>query len=93
MEDTLSLKSNVQYCSYMNTLLLSTSQSNTSNNIPYCGLLDTQSQLKANDEEATTHQWYSYTGAHWGIGPTIRLHGPTIKIFPYHVIQLIIVVP
>ena len=33
-------------------------------------------------------QWRTYTGAHWDTGPTISLHGPTIKIFAYHVIQL-----
>ena len=35
-------------------------------------------------------QWHSYTGAHWGTGPTISLCGPAIKVLPYHVIQLII---
>ena len=29
----------------------------------------------------------------WGTGPFISLCGPTKKIFPYHVIQLITVVP
>ena len=26
-------------------------------------------------------QWRSYTGAHWGTGPTVSLCGPTIKTF------------
>ena len=26
-------------------------------------------------------QWCSYTGAHWGTGPTVSLCGPTIKTF------------
>ena len=35
-------------------------------------------------------QWRSYTGAHWGTGPTVSLCGPTIKTFSlYHVIQLL----
>ena len=30
-------------------------------------------------------QWHSYTGAHWGTGPTISLCGPTMNILTYHV--------
>ena len=30
-------------------------------------------------------QWHSYTGAHWGTGPTISFCGPTINILTYHV--------
>ena len=44
-------------------------------------------------EMALLEQWSSYTGAHQDTGPTISLCGSTIIIFPYHVIQLIIVVP
>ena len=31
------------------------------------------------------HQWRSYTGAHWGTGPTISFCGPTINILTDHV--------
>ena len=32
-------------------------------------------------------QWRSYSGAQWGIGPTISLCGPTISKSIYHVTQ------
>ena len=31
------------------------------------------------------YQWRSYTGAHWGTGPTISLYGPTINNLTNHV--------
>ena len=43
-----------------------------------------QQCFKANDV-AEDKQWRSYTGAHWGTGPTISFCGPTINILTCHV--------